>query len=265
MGYSHILIEAKDAVEIVTLNRPEALNMLSVEMVRDLTDYFEGLRHRTSVRVVILRAVGRAFCAGIDLNGWEGEEGRSRSLQTLAVQTAIGNIYRRMRACPQPIISIAQGAACGGGMSLLPASDVRYGTPSLRMNAAYIKIGLSGCDMGSSYFLPRLVGSSLAAEMLLTGRFVDAERALRHGLISDIVAEDKLLETAMALADDMLSTSPQGLRMTKEVLGMNIDAPNLEAAMAIEDRQQVLLSATQDHLEAVNAFFEKRKPMFKDN
>lgn len=261
----NILVEQRDAIEIVTLNRPDALNALSVDMVSDLTAYFEGLQTRTDVRVVILRAEGRAFCAGLDLKGWERPEGRSESLHGFATQIAIGNIYRRMRACPQPIISLAQGPACGGGFSLLLASDVRYGAPSLRMNAAYIKIGLGGCDMGSSYFLPRLVGKSLASEMLLTGRFINAERALRHGLISDIVEEDKLLDTGLALAAEMLDTAPQGLRMTKEVLDMNIDAPSLEAAMAIEDRQQILLGVTEDAREAVAAFLEKRKPVYKDN
>jgi len=168
-----LLIEARGAVEIATLNRPERLNALNEGLVDELNAYFGGLADRKDVRVVILRGAGRGFCAGLDI-----QEDRSSDetpvLRTLRTQTSIGNIYRKMRACPQPIIALGHGAAAGGGLSLLLASDVRYATPDFRCNAAYIRIGLGGCDMASSYFLPRLVGASLASEMILTGRFIDA-------------------------------------------------------------------------------------------
>lgn len=257
-----IQIEARGEIEIVSLNRPDALNALSPGLVQSLNDYFEGLHSRRDVRVVILRGNGRAFCAGLDIKEARKPSDETPVLRTLRTQTEIGNIYRRMRSCPQPIIALAQGAACGGGLSLLLASDVRYGAPSLRMNAAYIKIGLGGCDMASSYFLPRLVGSSLASEMILTGRFIGAERALRAGLISEIVEEDALLDAGLALAGDMLLTAPHGLRLSKQALNLNIDAQSLEAAMAIEDRQQVILAATEDHREAMSAFVEKRAPSY---
>jgi enoyl-CoA hydratase/carnithine racemase len=167
-----------------------------------------------------------------------------------------------MRRCPQPVIAAAQGPACGGGFSLLLASDVRYAAPDLRMNAAYIRIGLGGCDMGASYFLPRLVGASVAAEYLLTGRFMIAEKTLACGLVSAIVPADELLDTALALADEMLLTSPMGLRLTKDALNLNVDAASMEHAFAIEDRQQVLLARTADHAEAREAFLEKRAPQF---
>lgn len=265
MDYQAITVEPCGAIEVVTLNRPEVLNALSPVMVGELLTYFGELEDRSEVRVVVLRAEGRAFCAGLDLKGWERPEGRTQGRHGMNTQIMIGNIYRRMRACPQPIIALGQGAAAGGGMSLLLAADVRYGTPTLRMNSAFIRMGFSGCDMGSSYFLPRMVGSSLAAEMLLTGRFIDAERAWRHGLISEIVDESALLETGLRLAAEMLENSPEGLRMTKKVLGLNIDAPSLDAAMALEDRQQILLSTCADQQEAVRAFLEKRKPVFSDN
>ena len=132
------------------------------------------------------------------------------------------------------------------------------------MNAAYIRIGLGGCDMGAGYLLPRLVGLSNASEFLLTGRFIDAERALRMGLVSEIVPAEKLLDTGLALAEDMLKAAPMGLRMTKEAINAEIDAPSLEAALAIEDRQQVILIDTDDHREAVKAFREKRAPTYRD-
>lgn len=260
---SELLIEARGQVEIATLNRPGRLNALSEGLVDELNAYFGGLADRKDVRVVILRGAGRGFCAGLDI-----QEDRSTDetpvLRTLRTQTSIGNIYRKMRACPQPIIALGHGAAAGGGLSLLLASDVRYGSPGFCCNAAYIRIGLGGCDMASSYFLPRLVGASLAAEMILTGRFIDAERALRAGLISEIVDEEALLDRGLALADEMLATAPWGLRLSKQALNLNIDAQSLDAAMAIEDRQQVILSATEDHREALAAFLGKRAPAYRE-
>jgi enoyl-CoA hydratase/carnithine racemase len=144
------------------------------------------------------------------------------------------------------------------------AADVRYGAPSLKMNAAYIRIGLGGCDMASSYFLPRLVGASLASEMILTGRFITADRALRSGLVSEIIDEDGLLDAGLALAEEMLATTPWGLRLSKQALNLNIDAPSLDHAMAIEDRQQIVLGQMSDFREAMTAFVEKRKPVFKN-
>ncbi|ENY81192.1 MULTISPECIES: enoyl-CoA hydratase/isomerase family protein [unclassified Sphingopyxis] len=258
-----LLIEARGQIEIATLNRPARLNALSEGLVDELNDYFGGLAARPAVRVVILRGAGRGFCAGLDI-----QEDRSSDetpvLRTLRTQTSIGNIYRKMRACPQPIIALGHGAAAGGGLSLMLAADVRYAAPGFRCNAAYIRIGLGGCDMASSYFLPRLVGASLAAEMILTGRFIDAERALSAGLVSEIVAEDELLDRGLALAEEMLATSPWGLRLSKQALNLNIDAQSLDAAMAIEDRQQVILSATEDHKEALGAFLGKRPPAYRE-
>ena len=259
-----LVVERRGDVEIATLNRPGALNALDEELTDALNRYFADLHERTDVRVVILRGNGRAFCAGLDIKAKSGRDQNDETpvLRTLRTQTAIGNIYRKMRSCPQPIIALAQGAACGGGLSLLLASDIRIAAPSLKANAAYIKIGLGGCDMASSYFLPRLVGASLAAEMILTGRFIHAPRALSSGLVSDVVEEDALLDAGMALAAEMLLTAPWGLRLSKQALNLSIDAPSLEAAMAVEDRQQVILAATEDHREAMAAFLGKRPPSY---
>lgn len=259
-NYTTILVEPKGEIEILTLNRPNALNALSGEMVRELDHYLAELHHRMEVRVVLVRGAGRSFCAGLDVK--EAQSSENTVLNTWKTQISIGNIMRKMRSAPQPFIALGHGAACGGGFSIMLAADVRFGAPSLRMNAAYIKIGLGGCDIGSSYFLPRLVGASLASEMILTGRFVSAERALRLGLLSDVVAEEKLLEAGLALAREMLETSPNGLRMSKQALNINIDAPSFEAALALEDRQQVMLTATKDYEEAITAFVEKRAPVY---
>ena len=259
-----IIIENQGAVEIVTLNRPDRLNTMNEPLIQALLDYFTGLNHRHEVRVVVLRAEGRAFCAGLDLTGWQ-RDGTSGVVHAgWRTQRMIAAVMQAMRKCPQPIIACAQGPACGGGFSLLLSSDVRYAAPDLRMNAAYIKIGLGGCDMGASYFLPRLVGSSVASEYLLTGKFMSAEKAVACGLFSEIVPQEELLDKALALAGEMLLTSPMGLRLTKDALNLNIDAASMEHAFALEDRQQVMLGQAGDFAEAKQAFFEKRPPNWSD-
>jgi enoyl-CoA hydratase/carnithine racemase len=264
MSYDTLLTETRGAVEILTLNRPDALNALNPQMVGELNDYFDSLHRRKNSRVIILRGAGRAFCAGLDLHTWDGTDSSATVQRVLETQQRIARIYQLMRSCPQPIISLVHGAACGGGFSLALASDIRLAGPKGRMNAAYIKIGLTACDMGCSYFLPRLIGLSIASELMMTGRFIDADRALRVGLVSDVLPEEELLSAGLALADEMLATAPQGLRMTKEALNHNIDAQSLTAAMAMEDRHQALLSFTADHKEAIAAFLQKRPPLWVD-
>lgn len=262
MSYTSLLVEPRGPIEIVTLDRPQALNALSEEMVAELGDYVFGLKHRPEIRVVILRGSGRAFCAGLDIKQNRTPTHETPLQRAWRVQTQLGDVLKAMRSVPQPFIALGHGSACGGGFSLMLASDVRFGAPSLRMNAAYIKIGLGGADIGSSYFLPRLVGASLAAELLLTGRFIYADRALRLGLLSDVVEEDQLLDTGLALAGEMVANAPYGLALTKQALNLNIDASSIEAAFALEDRQQVMLTATDDHREAMTAFVEKRTPVY---
>ena len=258
-----LLKEIKNETLWLTINRPDALNTLNPPLVNALRTTFESLKDQRDIRIVVLRANGRVFCAGLDLQegGW-GVEDTPQSL--LSMQRDISDIYRAMRRCPQPIISLVQGAACGGGFSLALASDIRIATPSTRMNAAYIRAGLSACDMGCSYFLPRLIGLSIASELMMTGKFIDAKRALQVNLISEIVDEEDLIATAQGYVNEMLLTSPMGLRLTKEWLNFSIDAPSLEAAMAIEDRQQTLIALTSDAKEAIGAFLEKRSPEWAD-
>lgn len=261
---SEILVERRGDVEWLTLNRPEQGNALNAELVLALHEYFEQLREREDVRVVVLRANGRHFCAGLDLSGDAFEESERNPNTIWRLQRRIARIYLAMRKCPQPIISLVHGAACGGGFSLALASDIRIAGESAKMNAAYIKIGLTGCDMGSSYFLPRLVGTSVASELLMTGRFIHAPRALAVNLVSEVVPDAQLEEAAELMLADLLRTSPMGLRLTKEALSLNVDAGSLEAAMAMEDRHQTLLSMTEDAKEAAVAFFEKREPSYSD-
>jgi enoyl-CoA hydratase/carnithine racemase len=259
-----LLIEHRGQVDWVTLNRPDSLNALNTGLVDALLDYFTALAEAPSVRIVVLRANGRAFCAGLDLSGNDSGVADRTPRGVLGMQKHIAGVYRAMRRCPQPIISLVQGAACGGGFSLALASDIRIAGESAKMNAAYISIGLTGCDMGSSYFLPRLVGTSVASELLLTGRFIHAPRALAVNLVSEVVADADLEAAAQGYINDMLRTSPMGLRLTKDDINLGVDANSLDAAMAIEDRQQTLLALTDDFTEAAAAFMEKRDPEYRD-
>ena len=259
-----VIVEKRGDVDWVTLNRPEKLNSFNEELVDDLVKYFRSLADDHSVRIVVLKANGRAFCAGLDFSTDAFAANERTPNIVLQLQKKIAEIYRAMRRAPQPIIALVHGAACGGGFSLALAADIRIAGESAKMNAAYITIGLTGCDMGSSYFLPRLVGTSVASELLLTGRFIQAPRALAVNLVSEVVPDDQLEQAAQSYVDDMLKTSPLGLRLTKDGINLGVDATSLDAAMAVEDRQQTLLSLTEDAREAAAAFFSKRAPQFKD-
>jgi len=254
-------IQEQGGVMRLTLNRPGRLNALNPALSTALRECFQGLYRRKDIRVVILQAAGSNFCAGLDLK----EQAPGKDLgasEMMDVQYSIRDIMIAMRRCPQPIISVVQGAASGGGFALALASDIRLATPDARMNASFLRVGLTGCDMGVSYFLPRMVGSSVAAQYLLTGRFMDAQRAYGLGLVSTVAALDALHAEAQALADDMLRTNPLGLRLTKEALGHSLDMGSLEAVMAMEDRQQILCTQSEDFAEGMRAFLEKRPPNY---
>lgn len=270
MSYETLDLRVEDRVAWLTLNRPEALNAMNRELVDELRAFFGELPLRTDVRVIVLRGAGRAFCAGLDLEDPGGDPAGATGgvgasvIGGLRAQRHISELPMLMRRAPQPIIACVHGAACGGGFALALASDVRIAGESARMNAAFIKIGLSACDIGVSYFLPRLIGYSLASELMLTGRFIEAKRALAAGLVSKVVPDDQLEDEARALAGEMLATSPLGLRMTKECLRMSLDAGSLDEVIAMEDRNQILCAQTEDMKEGVAAFLAKRPPKYRD-
>lgn len=260
-GEQALLINERDGVAWLTMNRPERLNALNRGLTDGLRHYFLALQDRPQIRVVVLQGAGRAYCAGLDLKDRVGAAPADVQA-SFDGQKAIRDIMIAMRECPQPIVSIVQGPASGGGLGIALASDIRLATPDARFNAAFIKIGVSGCDMGSSYFLPRMVGASVASEMLLTGRFLDAQRAYALGLVSRVDSFDALQTEAQALVSEMLNATPLALRLTKDCLNQNIDAPGLRAAIAMEDRNQVLCTRGGDFGEGIRAFLEKRKPVY---
>lgn len=258
-----VLIEQKGEVCWVTLNRPGRLNALDDKMTAQLRTFFEGLYRDRSCRIVVLRGAGRAFCAGLDLASDQANRFMQDGIPAaLDVQRDIRDIMVAMRRCPQPIIALMHGAAAGGGFVLAMAADIRIAAEGTVMNAAFIRIGLGGCDVGASYLLPRLIGASPAADILFTGRDLPVERAYALGLLSEVVEPDGLEAAGGDMADAMLKTAPEALRLTKQCFNANIDASSFEAALALEDRNQVLLGQMQDFAEGVTAFREKRASRF---
>jgi enoyl-CoA hydratase/carnithine racemase len=167
-----------------------------------------------------------------------------------------------MRRISQPIIALVNGAATGAGFTFTLASDIRIASENARFNNAFINIGFSGSDLASSYHLPRLIGMSRAAEILYTGRFVDAKEAHRIGLVLKVVDEDTLFNEGIKMAEELLKKSPLGLRMTKKAVNISLDSPSLETIMELENRAQMLCSTSNDLTEGAQAFFEKRDPKY---
>jgi enoyl-CoA hydratase len=266
MDYKTLKIDREGGVEWLTLNRPDNMNTLDPVMKDELWHYFDRLYTDRSVRVVVMRGAGRMFCAGLDLTQTSVSDRKPGERISpddgMISQRKVSEIVIRMRRCPQPIIALVHGAAAGGGFAMALAADIRIAAEGTKMNAAFIKLGLSACDMGVSYFLPRLVGVSVASELMLTGRFIHADRALATGLVSEVVPKDKLEETARGYVADMLRTSPLGLKLTKDCLNHAVDAGSLEAAIAIEDRNQILCVQSPNFVEGVAAFLEKREPRY---
>jgi enoyl-CoA hydratase/carnithine racemase len=266
--YETLKIEREGHLTWLVLNRPEALNAMSRTLIREVKDFFRGLTEDTETRVVAMRGEGRAFCAGLDLKEQSQDPSLAGSAASVAGglrgQREVSEIVLLMRRAPQPIIAAVHGAACGGGFAMALAADVRIAASSARMNAAFIRIGLSACDVGVSYFLPRLVGASVASELLLTGNFIQAERAERTGLVSRVVPDAELVTATRELAQDMLRNTPLGLRLTKECLKHALDAGSLEQVVAMEDRNQILAARSPDFREGVQAFLEKRPATYRD-
>jgi enoyl-CoA hydratase/carnithine racemase len=244
-AYTTISVVREAAVDWLALNRPERLNAIDATMVRELWSYFDTLQSDYSRRVVVMRGAGKGFCAGLDL-AWFSEPGATlpAGATDAGPGPSLSDLVLKMRACPQAIVALIHGAACGGGFNLALAADIRIAGRSARMNVAFVKLGLSGCELGTSYFLPRMLGTSVATELMMTGRFIHAERALATGLVSEVVDDDQLEHTARILVADLLAASPAGLRKTKEVMTRAAEIEDLAAVIALEERTQMACMPT---------------------
>jgi len=254
-----------DGVVQLTLNRPAVLNAMTAELVTDLHAALDDIAVDPSVRVVVLTGAGRGFCAGLDLAGYGTPPGPPRAGRPqagLAVQRHIASLITHLKSIPQPVIAAVNGPAAGGGFALVLGSDIRLASSTARFSAAFIKIGLSACDIGTSWLLPRLVGVARAQELMLTGRVFGADEALRIGLVVEVV--DDVLEAAYTSARRIMDNAPFGVALTKEGMWAALEIPSLATAIEYENRQQIMATFSEDHPEAMRAFLERRPPRFDD-
>jgi enoyl-CoA hydratase/carnithine racemase len=249
-----------DGVALLTLSRPDRLNAIDHVMVAELQQTCAAIADDESVRALVLTGAGRGFCAGIDLRdfGPDVPGPEAPALDRMRFQETMAALPGLLRDLPQPVIAAANGAAVGGGFALFLAADVRVCGQAARFGNAAIRIGLSGAEMGMSYHLPRIVGTSVAAEWMLTGRLVDADEALRTGLVSTVFADDALVTGAVAMASAIAALSPVAVRMTKRALQVNTDALGVDAAIELENRNQVITHASREAAEARAAWEAKR-------
>lgn len=247
MGAEYYLYEVQGEIGILTLNRPKIVNAVNNRMLEELHRFWTERQEDTDVRVIILRGAGdKGFCSGVDVKeatqGF-GDLSAETSIPEYAVnvQKRWSSVVRLMRTCPQPIIAAIHGPAMGGGLAFACAADVRLATQDAMFCAQYINIGLGGADVGSSYFLWRIVGWGRAAQMCLTGEQVFAEEAYRIGLVNYLHSREELMPAALNMANVMVGKTKLGLRLTKDALNAGLNLSSLEDAVKVEDRNQVLL------------------------
>jgi enoyl-CoA hydratase/carnithine racemase len=268
--------EREPGIVVLTLNRPERRNALAPAMLDALHAAFDRIAGDPSVRVVVVTGAGDAFCSGADMKGGVdiGDEPSTptgellRHVQgdvarTLAAQELMASLFERVHRLRQPVIAAVNGAAVGGGFAFALACDIRYASPGARFGAVFITRGVSACDMGTSYFLPRLVGASRAAELMLTGRVFGAPEAREMGLVLDVVDDGNVVGRALETARLIAANPPLAVWMTKETMWQTIDAPSFRHALDMENRTQVMCTATGELTEAFAAFREGRPARWK--
>lgn len=267
-----LLIERRGTTEILTLNRPAALNSLSPALIEELPAAIARAARDRRCQVIVISASGdRAFCAGIDVKSVAARDAAapdsSRRLDPVVasfenLDAGLGNIVRMIHRVPVPVIAAVNGHAIGAGFAIAAACDLRLAGVGATFADGFVKRGISGCEMGLSYFLPKIVGPALAFDLMLSGRRMLPDEALRAGLVSAVTEAEELIERACELAESLAENAPMALSSTKEVMWTNLHAPSLDSALTLEARNQVLVRSTADAAEARQAFLEKRAPVF---
>lgn len=250
---------------LLRLNRPERLNAISLAALQELHALLDTVLADRSLRALVITGEGNGFCAGLDLKSVLGPAGEFEwtVAQAHELQLSFASLVQRLRGTDAAVIAAVHGVAVGAGMALALAADVRFASPQAAFHVGAVRIGLSAGECGISYHLPRLVGAGRAFELMLTGRPVPADEALRIGLVADVVPQEQLLGRALACADQVLANAPYATAHTKRVMWHNLDAPSLQAAMELENHAQVLGLMTGDFREAARAFMQKRPPVFR--
>jgi len=257
------LYEQTDAgVATITLNRPERLNAITFEVYRELTEMFAALRDEKEVRVVVITGAGKAFCSGGDVHDIIGEL-FSRDMQGLLDFTRMTcDLVRNIRTLAKPVIASLNGTTAGAGACIALAADIRIAAEAAKIAFLFVKVGLSGADMGAAYLLPRIVGLAKATELLMTGDFISAQEAQAIGLYNRVVPVGQLAATTKEFAERLASGPAFALAKTKEMLNREMHM-DLAAALECEAQAQALCMQHSDFREAYDAFVEKRPPGFK--
>jgi len=255
-------------VSVILLNRPERLNAMSFDTVVPLHEAIETVARDNDTWVVVLTGAGRGFCSGLDLEDHgmpPGCDGLPMSRIAIRAMEVFASLVPALRKIPQPVVAAVNGPAYGGGLCLALGADLRIAGVSATFRNAGINNGLTGTELGISWLLPRAIGAAHAWDVILTGRELDAREAERVGLVSRVVPDAELRDSALALAEGLCGFSPHGLAMTKKVLWSNLETGSLEAAIDLENRNQLLLRLTTQNLqEAITARKEKRRPRYED-
>jgi enoyl-CoA hydratase/carnithine racemase len=253
--------QPKPEIAVATLDRPERYNSMTNTMFREFEELADAVNEDDDVRVLILTGAGKAFCSGFDLDAAD-TLATMAALEMLAQQERAARGLLAIRSMRIPVIAAVNGAAAGGGFSLALAADIRLASTTAKFNAAFVRIGLSAGDLGVSWLLPRMIGPALAAELAYTGRFMFAEEAERCGLVNAVHEPDDLLGQATALAELICANSPGGVQLSKRALQANMEISSYAAALELENRGQALLTRTSDMTEALEAFKQKRIPVY---
>ena len=254
-GFTTIAVTEEDGVHWLTLNRPDALNAMNQTMIEELNRYFLDRVRDRDVRIIVLQGAAGHLSAGADVNAGLGAGGITGLTDG---DWMLRDVIRGMRACPQPIVALLAGAVVGGGMAMALASDIRIAATSMKMSAGFIRLGLSGAELGVSWHLQRAVGSSVARELMMAGRTVGAERAERLGLVSEVWPEAELEAAGRAMVADLLKASPEALRLTKRTVDAVLSVGSLDTAMEIEERAQMRCLLRPEFTAAVEAFAARR-------
>ena len=262
-----------DDIAIVTLTRPERRNALSNRTLDQLHGVVDEIAADPAIRVVVITGEGVGFCAGADMKagpedmanletplGTLLERTQGQIARTFMSQELMASLFEKIHRLRQPVIAAVNGAAHGGGFALALACDIRFASESASFGAVFIKRGVSACDMGTSYHLPRLVGASRSAELLLTGRVFDAAEARDMGLVLDVVPDGEVVDRALVTARQIAANGPLAVWMTKETMWQTVDSSSLRHALDLENRTQIMCTATGELTRAFEAFREGREP-----
>jgi enoyl-CoA hydratase/carnithine racemase len=256
----HFLWRTEGSVGVITLNRPERKNPLTFESYAELRDLFRILQDEKAVKAVVLGGEGGNFCSGGDVHEIIGPLTRMKPSELLEFTRMTGDVVKAMRHCPQPVIAAVEGVCAGAGAILAMASDLRYAAPSAKVAFLFVRVGLAGCDMGACAILPRIIGQGRAAELLYTGRSMNAAEGHAWGFFNEIA--EPVLAKALAVAKELVSGPTAAHAVTKRMLHQEW-AVGVDEAIEMEAVAQAMLMQNQDFRRAYEAFAAKRKPVFQ--